>query len=141
MVTITSVSLPDELAKKAKKQAEKEHRTLSNYIIVALEEKLGGVWEMTVASFEKQIALDASVELNNSKLRKKDLMEWSTSEIKAHDGEVSVRISKGESEGIWVAVKSELDLRVKAKWANFQTMQSPSRASGIRSQGSTKSPL
>lgn len=70
---------------------------------------------MTVASFEKQIALDASVELNNSKLRKKDLMEWSTSEIKAHDGEVSVRISKGESEGIWVAVKSELDLRVKAK--------------------------
>ena len=43
MVTITSVSLPDELAKRAKKQAEKEHRTLSNYIIVALEEKLGSV--------------------------------------------------------------------------------------------------
>ena len=43
MVYVTSVSLPEQVYERAKKQAEIERRSLSNYIATLLEEKLARV--------------------------------------------------------------------------------------------------
>jgi len=42
---------------------------------------------MTMASLEREILAEAKIIVGNKKLRMKDIMEWSTGEIKAQEGE------------------------------------------------------
>lgn len=66
---------------------------------------------MSMATLERAILAGAKTVFNNPKLRLKDIQEWSSGEIKPHDGEVSVRVP---DPGVYVAVKTECDKR-KAK--------------------------
>jgi hypothetical protein len=66
---------------------------------------------MSMATLERVILASSKVVFNNSKLRLKDIQEWSSGEIEAHDGEVSVYVP---DPGVYVAVKIECDKR-KAK--------------------------
>jgi hypothetical protein len=65
---------------------------------------------MSLKTLESAITVGARTVLNNRKLRVKDLMEWSTSEITAQDAEVVVFVP---DPGVYVAVKAENDKRVK----------------------------
>lgn len=42
---------------------------------------------MSMATLEKAILTELKEVAKNSKIRQKDIMEWSTSEVKAHEGE------------------------------------------------------
>ena len=64
---------------------------------------------MSLRSFESAITYAARQHFNNQKLRVKDLMEWSSGEIKPEEGEVAAFLP---SHGVWVAIKSEHDKRV-----------------------------
>lgn len=63
---------------------------------------------MSMATLERVILEGAKIIFKNSKLRLKDIQEWSSGEIKAHDGEVSVYVPYP---GVYVAVKVEHDKR------------------------------
>lgn len=63
---------------------------------------------MSMRDLEGMIRSDVAMVLKNPKLRVKDLMEWRSSLIEPHEGEVVV---KCETMDVWVAVKKELDKR------------------------------
>lgn len=61
-------------------------------------------------TLETAILWNAKEFFNNRALRLKDIMEWSSGEIKAHIGEVVAHIP---DPGVYVAIKKENDKRVK----------------------------
>lgn len=63
---------------------------------------------MSLRQLESAITAEARRVFHNPRLRVKDLMEWSTGEIKPHDGEVVERMPLNR---VFVAIKSELDKR------------------------------
>ena len=63
---------------------------------------------MSMATLEHAILAGARDVLGNRKLRMKDIMEWSTGDIKPQDGEVCVRVP---DPGVNVCVKTECDKR------------------------------
>lgn len=64
---------------------------------------------MSLATFEKVIVEEARVFFKNPKLRKKDLLEWSTSEIvETKNEEVVVALTHIR---IYVCIKAECDKR------------------------------
>lgn len=63
---------------------------------------------MSLKSFESMITHEARGVLKNPKLRVKDLMEWSSAPIAAHDGEIVEYLSQI---GVYVAVKVTCDKR------------------------------
>ena len=64
---------------------------------------------MSMATLENAILAAAKRHFKNPKLRKKDLLEWSTAEIEARAGEVAAWI---EDPGVWVCISRELDRSV-----------------------------
>jgi len=65
---------------------------------------------MSLATLERAILAGAKEVLHNPKLKLKDIMEWSSGDIKAHDGEIVVNVP---DHGVFVAVKAEMDKRQK----------------------------
>lgn len=63
---------------------------------------------MSIRSLESAITSEARAVFNNRKLRVKDIMEWSTGEIKPADGEVVARMPLN---GVYVAISAEHDKR------------------------------
>lgn len=63
---------------------------------------------MSMKDLERAILAGAKEVLNNRGLRMKDIMEWSTGDIKAQDGEVCVHVP---DPGVNVCVKVECDKR------------------------------
>jgi hypothetical protein len=63
---------------------------------------------MSLRSFETLITATSREFFNNPKLRVKDILEWSTGEIKPQDGEVAEFI-KGP--GVYVAILKSKDKR------------------------------
>ena len=63
---------------------------------------------MSMASLERAILAGARAALKNPKLKLKDIMEWSTSPLTAHEGEIVVCV---DDPGVQVAVKREHDKR------------------------------
>lgn len=63
---------------------------------------------MSFATLERMVLAGAKIFFNNRKLRLKDLMEWSTGELKPAEGEVAGYIP---DPGVWVCIKQELDKR------------------------------
>ncbi|UKM31212.1 hypothetical protein CrLKS3_g30 [Cylindrospermopsis phage Cr-LKS3] len=62
---------------------------------------------MSIRSLESEIVREARKYFCNSRLRVKDLMEWSTGDVKQNDGEVIGRLPMGVS----VAILKENDKR------------------------------
>lgn len=67
---------------------------------------------MSMRSLESAITAEARMHFKNPKLRVKDLMEWSTGEVKAEPGEVAERLPLHR---VWVAIKTECDKRYKTQ--------------------------
>lgn len=63
---------------------------------------------MSLNQFESQIWRAAQRLLNNPKMRKKDLLEWSTGEVQGREGEVVLKI---EELGVTIAVDQSIDKR------------------------------
>ena len=63
---------------------------------------------MSMATLERAVLVGAKIVLNNPKLKMKDILEWSTGEVKPQDGEMVVRVP---DPGVFVAVKAENDKR------------------------------
>lgn len=63
---------------------------------------------MSMATLERAILAGAKEVLNNKKLRMKDIMEWSTGDLKPNDGEVCIMIPDLD---VNVCVKVECDKR------------------------------
>jgi len=63
---------------------------------------------MSMATLERAVLAGARVVLNNPKLKLKDILEWSTGEVKTADGEVTVHVP---DPGVNVSVKKENDKR------------------------------
>ncbi len=63
---------------------------------------------MSMATLERAVLAAAKVAFKNPRLRMKDIQEWSSGEIKAHNGEVSVYVS---DPGVFVVIKAENDKR------------------------------
>jgi hypothetical protein len=74
---------------------------------------------MSIATLEQAIVAAAQIELNNPKLRIKDIIEWSTSEKavrkNAQEYEVVVHIP---DPGVWIAVLKSADKREAARWTS-----------------------
>jgi len=64
---------------------------------------------MSMATLERAICTGAKVVFHNSKLRLKDIQEWSSGEITPQAGEVAAFVP---NPGVYVAVKIECDRRV-----------------------------
>lgn len=63
---------------------------------------------MSLVSLETEILAQLKVIAKNSKLRKKDMMEWSSAKLEPHDGEVIISLP---ALGVEVAILTELDKR------------------------------
>jgi hypothetical protein len=63
---------------------------------------------MSLRDLENAILAGAKTVLNNPKLKRKDIMEWSTGDIKPHDGEVVIYIP---DPGVNISVMKEHDKR------------------------------
>lgn len=63
---------------------------------------------MSMATLERAILAGARVVLKNPKLRKQDIIEWSTGRCKPEASEVEVRV---DDPGVWVCVLKEHDKR------------------------------
>lgn len=50
---------------------------------------------MSIASYEKLLVADANKQTGRKDLKRKDLMEWSNVEIKAHPGEFVIKLENG----------------------------------------------
>ena len=61
---------------------------------------------MSVAAFERVLWREAQQVLKNPKLKLKEIMEWSTAEIKPQEGEICVKCPSA-----YVAVPAECDKR------------------------------
>ena len=57
---------------------------------------------MSIRSYEREILEELKEVTGNRKLRIKDMMEWRTSEVKPHDGEMVFHLRKNS---VWVAIK------------------------------------
>ena len=70
------------------------------------------VTDMSMQSLEREILKEAKAVFNNSKLRLKDIMEWSNSEeaVKKNLRDVEV-MAELPTLGVWVCVKKEHDKR------------------------------
>lgn len=66
---------------------------------------------MSMRQLESAITSEARRIFDNPKLRVKDLMEWSTGQIKPQDGET---VEKMPLNGVYVAIKVECDKRSNA---------------------------
>jgi len=75
---------------------------------VALALVKDGGKNVSMATLERAIVVEARKVLKNPKLRIKDIMEWSTSKMKENDGEIIIRV---DDPGVYVAVKREHDHR------------------------------
>ncbi len=67
---------------------------------------------MSMGELERATLAAARVAFNNPKLRRKDLMEWSTAEPTAEPSEVVLWVSKP---GVYVAIKAEHDKRLRGE--------------------------
>jgi hypothetical protein len=67
---------------------------------------------MSFREFEATITAEARGVLCNSKLRVKDLREWSTGEIQPEEGEFVIQLPRA---GVYAAYKDECDKRPKQK--------------------------
>lgn len=65
---------------------------------------------MSLATLERKIVDAARKELRNPKLRRKDLIEWSTGEVEPQAGEIVLHLA---GLGVWVAVPAAADKRGK----------------------------
>lgn len=65
---------------------------------------------MSMSSFESQIWRQLQRILNNPRMRKKDLLEWSSGDVTPGDGEIAIRV---DALGVNAVVRAELDLRVE----------------------------
>lgn len=63
---------------------------------------------MSWATLERAVLAGAKVAFNNRNLRLKDIQEWSTGELKPHEGEVVLYVP---DPGVFVIVKAEKDKR------------------------------
>ena len=61
-------------------------------------------------AWEKEIWHETQAILKNTKLRLKDILEWSTGFVACDDNEIIVKLS-GKNKGVSVCVKKELDKR------------------------------
>ncbi len=57
---------------------------------------------MSMASLEKEILFELQSVTKNNKLKKKDIMEWRTSELQPHEGEEVIYLPELR---IWCAIK------------------------------------
>jgi len=64
---------------------------------------------MSMTTLENAILAAAKRHFRNPKLRKKDLLEWSTVKIEARAGEVKAWLG---DPGVWVVISQELDRSV-----------------------------
>lgn len=62
---------------------------------------------MSMASLEREIVATARNVLRNPKLRNKDILEWSTGDIKAGEGEVIVHLPAPLSVNVCVATEDD----------------------------------
>lgn len=65
---------------------------------------------MSMQSLERAVLAGAKELFNNPKLRMKDLMEWSTGDVKAQPGEVAAYV---KNPGVNVVIAAEHDKRKK----------------------------
>lgn len=63
---------------------------------------------MGIRQLESAITWEARTVFENSKLRVKDVQEWSSAPIKPKPGEV---VEKMPLNGVWVAIREECDKR------------------------------
>ena len=63
---------------------------------------------MSVSQLESVIWRECQRILENPKMRKKDLLEWSTGEVEPRDGEIAIYI---DHLGITAVVQAQLDRR------------------------------
>jgi hypothetical protein len=63
---------------------------------------------MSMVTLERAILAGAKTLFNNPKLKLKDIMEWSSGEIRPQGGEVAGYV---EDPGVFVAIKKENDKR------------------------------
>jgi hypothetical protein len=49
---------------------------------------------MSMASLERELLTELKAVVGNSKLRKKDILEWSTGEVEVREGEVKYRLPR-----------------------------------------------
>ena len=63
---------------------------------------------MSLATLERAIAFSAREIFKNKKFRVKDIREWSTSEIKPQDGEVTAYL---KDPGVYVTIFKQHDKR------------------------------
>jgi hypothetical protein len=61
---------------------------------------------MTLRTLENAILVELRTVAKNPKLRLKDLLEWSTSEVSPHEGETVVYLPVLK---VWCAIKKELN--------------------------------
>ncbi len=61
---------------------------------------------MSMATLERAVLAGAKLVFKNPKLKMKDIQEWSSGEIDAHEGEVVAYVS---DPGVFVAIKVEND--------------------------------
>jgi hypothetical protein len=66
---------------------------------------------MSMRSLESAITAEARSVFLNTKLRVKDLQEWSSAAITPQEGEVAERLPLN---GVWVAIKASDDKRPKS---------------------------
>ena len=67
---------------------------------------------MSFATIERLILASLKALLRNKKIRLKDMLEWSTGNVKAEDGtEIVVKLKDPSVCGISVCVKKSLDKR------------------------------
>jgi len=69
---------------------------------------------MSMATLEKAILFGAKEVFKNSKLRKKDLLEWSSNKIKPQFVDIEV-VARVPDPGVWVCVLKTMDKRKEAK--------------------------
>ena len=65
---------------------------------------------MSMATLKREIVAEARMVLENQKLRKKDLLEWSSGKVKAEKGEVALYLRKM---GVNICVLEACDKRKK----------------------------
>jgi hypothetical protein len=63
---------------------------------------------MSMATLERAILAGAQTVLKNPRLKKKDILEWNSGDIKAQEGEVVIYVG---DPGVYVAVNKKHDKR------------------------------
>jgi hypothetical protein len=66
---------------------------------------------MGMATLERAVLAGAKIVFDNPKLKMKDIQEWSSGDIKPHEGEV---VAEVPDPGVFVAIKAENDKRKRA---------------------------